>query len=140
MCSEDPKQSCGPEQGSANCPPFGCYPNGCALLLSKCSSGAGRACCIFLSDKGMSWGLPFYVAGSGVREGATVLTRSNTDIAPTFADVRGATLLGADGRAIATPGISGSNLARKPFVRSVALMCPTASVTGHLQRTAMTPV
>ena len=66
---------------------------------------------VFLSDNGMSWGqmgfpqkhvptatrLPMYVAGPGIGHGASDVMLSNIDIAPTLAQIGGATLQGADG-------------------------------------------
>ena len=68
----------------------------------------------FVADNGMSWGqkglpgkqvptathLPFYLAGPGIRAGATEALASNIDIAPTLAELAGASIAGADGQSL----------------------------------------
>lgn len=70
---------------------------------------------VFMSDNGMAWGqksfpqkhvppatrLPLYVAGSGVPAGTSDALVSNIDIAPTLADLAGASFEAADGTSFA---------------------------------------
>jgi arylsulfatase A-like enzyme len=66
---------------------------------------------VFMSDNGMSWGqkgftfkqtppsarLPFYVAGTGLAHATTDALLSMIDVAPTLAELAGATFDGVDG-------------------------------------------
>jgi arylsulfatase A-like enzyme len=95
---------------------------------------------VLMSDNGMAWGqkgfslkhtpmatrAPFYVAGSGIVPGETAALTSKVDIAPTLAELGGASVPWADGESFA-PLLHGETPADGPPGRSEHLEVMPAS-------------
>jgi arylsulfatase A-like enzyme len=83
---------------------------------------------VFVSDNGMAWGrrtwpfkdtpeslsTPLYISGPGVRTGTTTALLSNIDLAPTLAELGGATMPWAAG--ISFAGVLGADVAGREWM------------------------